>query len=103
MPASVSRASTRAFPISTAGSPSNKPLHQPPHFRDVQELAGPRHVHRLILLSIEVPGRRVHRDDELGASRQRAFQKTVVGFVPDDAELGQWIADGEALDNLSAN
>lgn len=49
---------------------------------DVEELAGPRHAYRLILLPIEVPWRRVHRDDELGACRQGAFQKTVVGFVP---------------------
>jgi hypothetical protein len=32
---------------------------------------------------------------------QRAFQKAVVGFVPDDAQLGQRIADGEGLHNLS--
>jgi hypothetical protein len=29
------------------------------------------------------------------------IQKTIVRFVPDDTELGQWIADGEALDNFS--
>jgi hypothetical protein len=52
------------------------------------------------LLPIEVSRCGVHRDDELGACRQRALQKTVVGFVSDDTELGQWIADGEALDNL---
>jgi hypothetical protein len=56
----------------------------------------PRHADRLILLSIEVPGRRVDRDDELGICGKRALQETVVGFVPDDTELGQGIADGEA-------
>jgi len=55
----------------------------------------------LILLPIEVTGRRVDCDDELGARRQRAFQESVVRFVPDDTELGQGIADGKALDDFS--
>jgi hypothetical protein len=94
---------TGSAPIAgaTAGSASNELLHQSAHFRDVQELAGPRHAHCLILLPIEVPGRRVHRDDEFGARDQRVLQKTVVRFVPDDAEVGQRIVDGEALDNFS--
>jgi len=54
----------------------------------------------LILLPIEVPRSGVHRDDELGACRQRAFQKAVVGLVPDDAQFGQRVADGKALDDL---
>jgi hypothetical protein len=56
-------------------------LHEPPVLRQVEELAGPHHTHCLILFPIEVPGRRVHRDDELGARRQCAFQKTIVRFV----------------------
>ena len=85
----------------TAASASNELLHQPSHLRDVQEFAGPRHAHRLILLPIEVPGSSVHRDDEFGVCGKRAFQKTVIWFVPDDTELGQRIADWEALDNFS--
>jgi hypothetical protein len=55
----------------------------------------------LVLLAIEVPGCRVHRDDELRVCAKRALEKTVVGFVPDDTELGQRIAHREALDNYS--
>ena len=54
----------------------------------------------MILLPIEVPRSGVHRDDELGARRQRAFQKAVVRFVSDDAEFGQRVADGKALHYL---
>jgi hypothetical protein len=55
----------------------------------------------LILLPIEVPWSRVHRDDELGADRQGAFQEAIVGLVPNDAQIGQRIADGKMIDNLS--
>jgi hypothetical protein len=55
----------------------------------------------LVLLAIEVPGCRVHRDDELRVRCKRALEKTVVRFVPDDTELGQWIAHREVLDNFS--
>ena len=94
-------ASAKSIAGATAGSASNELLHQSSHVRDAQKFAGPRHAHRLILLPIEVPGRRVYRDDKLGACRQRAFEKTVVGFVPDDTELGERLTDGEALDNVS--
>jgi len=50
------------------------------YLRNVQEFDEASHVHRLMVLSMDVPWR-VHRDDELGTRRQRAFQKTVVGFV----------------------
>jgi hypothetical protein len=36
------------------GGYASKLLHQPPYLRDGQELAGAHHVHRLILLPIEV-------------------------------------------------
>ena len=85
----------------TTASASTELLHQPPNLREVEEFAGSHHAHRLILLPIEVPWSGVHRDDELRACRQRAFQKAVVGLVPDDAQFGQRIADEEALDNLS--
>jgi hypothetical protein len=99
---SATNAESRHSSWSTSFSSASKELlHQSSHVRNVQEFAGPRHTHRLIVLPIEVPGRRVHRDDELGACRQRAFQKTVVGFVPDDAELGEGIADRETLDDFS--
>ena len=55
---------------------------------------------RLILLPIEVPGCRVHSNDEFRVRRKRALQETVVRFVPDDTELGQRIAHGKALDDL---
>ena len=84
----------------TARSATKELLHQSADLREVEELAGPHHAHRLILLPIEVPGSRVHRDDELGACRQRAFQKAVVGLVADDTQFGQRIADEEALDDL---
>jgi hypothetical protein len=56
---------------------------------------------RLILLPIEVPWSRVHRDDELRAYRQGTFQEAIVGLVPNDAQIGQRIADGKTFDNLS--
>ena len=55
----------------------------------------------MILLPIEVPWSRVHRDDELRAYRQGAFQEAIVGLVPNDAQIGQRIADGKTFDNLS--
>jgi hypothetical protein len=59
------------------------------------------HACRLILLPIEVPGSRVHRDDELRAYRRSAFQEAIVGLVPNDAQIGQRIADVKTFDNLS--
>jgi hypothetical protein len=55
----------------------------------------------LVLLPIEVPGRRIHRHDEFRVCGKRALEKTVVGFVPNDTELGQRIADREVLDDFS--
>lgn len=37
-------------------SPSIKLLHQSPYIRNVQKIAGTRHVHRLILFSSKCPG-----------------------------------------------
>ena len=85
----------------TAGSAPNEPLHQSSYVRDVQKFAGPHHVHRLVLLAIEVSGCRVHGHDEFRVCGKRAFEKTVVGFVPDNTELGQRIAHREALDDFS--
>ncbi len=67
---------------------------------DVEKFAWPRHSHRLILFPIEVPGCRVHRDDEFRVCGKRAFEKTVVGFVPDDTELGQRITHREARNDF---
>src|SRR5215210_3398930 len=75
----------------TVGSASSELLHQSSNFRDVQEFAGPRHVHRLVLLAIEVSGCRVDGHDEFDVGGKRALEKTVVRFVPDDTELGQRI------------
>jgi hypothetical protein len=72
----------------------------PPYLRDVQELAGTYHVHRLILFSIEVPRCCVHGDDEFRIRCKRTFQEPVVRFVPDNTELGQRIANGKALDDF---
>lgn len=55
----------------------------------------------MILLPVEVPGRRVHRDDEFDVRRKRAFEKPVVWFMPDHTRLAQRIADCEALNNFS--
>jgi hypothetical protein len=55
----------------------------------------------LILLAIEVPGRRVSGDDEFRVCGKRALEKTVVGLMPDDIELGQRIAHREPVDNFS--
>src|SRR5262249_52378269 len=52
-------------------------------------------------LPIEVPGCRVHGDDEFRFYGKSALEKTVVRFVPDDTELRKRIANGEALDNFS--
>jgi hypothetical protein len=52
-----------------------------------EEFTRPCHAHLLIFLPIEMPRCRIHRDDDFGASRQRAFQKTVIRFVPDYDEL----------------
>ena len=82
-------------------SAPSKPLHQSSYVRNVQKLAGPRYVHRLVLLAIEVSGCRVHGHDEFRVCGKRALEKTVVGFVPDDTELSQRIAHLEALDNFS--
>src|SRR4051812_30242714 len=78
-----------------AESASNQFLQQPTCLRDVQEFARPHHVHRLVNLTIEVPGCRVHGDDEFGVCDKRALEETVVGFVPDYAELGQRVAYGK--------
>ena len=82
-------------------SPSIKLLQQAPHIRNVQKLAGTRHVHRLILFPIEVPGCRVHGGNEFRIRCKRAFQEPVVWFVPDDTELGQRIAHREVVNNFS--
>jgi hypothetical protein len=50
----------------------------------------------LILLAIEVPGYRVHGDDEFRLYGKSALEKAVVWFVPDDTELREGIANGEA-------
>jgi hypothetical protein len=55
----------------------------------------------LVLLAIEVAGSSIHCDNEFRVRGKRALEKTVVGFVPDDTELGQRIAHREALDNFS--
>jgi hypothetical protein len=55
----------------------------------------------LVPLLIEVPECRVHGDDEFRFRCERVFQEPVVRFVPDDTELGQRIADWEALDDFS--
>jgi len=83
------------------GLASNQLLHESPHLREVQRLAGPRDTHSLILLPIEMTGSSIHRDDQLRVCGKGALEKTVVGFVPDDTELGQRIAHREALDNFS--
>jgi hypothetical protein len=53
------------------------------------------------LLSIEVTGSSIHRDDELRVRGKRAFEKTIIWFVADDTELGQRIAHREALDDFN--
>jgi len=83
------------------GSGSIELLHHSSDLWDVQKLARPCHLHGLVLLAIEVPGCRVHGDDEFRVCGKRALEKTVVGFVPDDTELGQRIAHRKALDNFS--
>ncbi len=79
---------------------STELLQQSSYLGEVEEFPGPRNADRLVLLPIEVPCCSVHRDDERGVGSECAFQKSVVSFVSDDTELGQRIADREALDNL---
>jgi hypothetical protein len=50
---------------------------------------------------ITVTGRSIHRDDEFRVRGKRALEKTIVGSVPNDTELGQRITHQEALDNFS--
>jgi hypothetical protein len=52
------------------------------------------------VLSVEVSGGCIHRDDELGVRRQGALEETVIWLVANDAQLGQWIADEDELDEL---
>ena len=82
-------------------SPSIKLLQQAPTSGTFKNSPGTRHVHRLILSPIEVPGCRVHGDNEFRIRCKRAFQEPVVWFVPDDTELGQRIAHREVVNNFS--
>jgi hypothetical protein len=43
----------------------------------------------------------VDSDDVIGVSRKGALQASVIWFVPDDAQLGERIADTAAFDDFS--
>jgi hypothetical protein len=43
----------------------------------------------------------VDSDDVVGVSRKSALQESVIWFVPDDAQLGERIADTAAFDDFS--
>jgi hypothetical protein len=90
-----------ASPIVGDESASHKLLYRPPDLREIEEFAWPHHAYRLILLPIEVSWSGVHRDDELRACRQGAFEEAIVRLVPDDAQFGQRIADEKAINDLN--
>ena len=48
-----------------------------------------------------MPGSGVHSDDVVGVSRKGALEESIIWFVPDDAQLGERIADAAAFDDLS--
>ena len=55
----------------------------------------------MIQLLIEMSGSGVDSDDVVGVSGKGALQESVIWFVPDDAQLGERIADTAAFDNFS--
>jgi hypothetical protein len=76
-------------------------VHESLHVRQVEKFARPCDRDLLILLSVEVTGSGIYRDDEIGTSDERAFQESIVWFVPDDMELSQRMTHAAHFNNLS--
>ena len=55
----------------------------------------------MVPLLVEMSASRVDGDDVVGVSRKSALQESIIWFVPDDAELGERIADTAAFDDFS--
>ena len=60
---------------------ARKSLHTPHNFGEIEILARPHHTHGLVAPPVEVPWSGVHRDDEVGARRQRALRKRLSGSL----------------------
>ena len=82
--------------FSTFGELSN----QGPDLWQIQQLARRDNAHGLKSFAVKVSGSGVDGDDKIGVGRERAFQKTVVGLMPDDAQFGQGMANTTVLHNF---
>ena len=86
---------------SASASISEELLHQAPDVGEVEEFARSHHAHRLVLLPVKVTGSGVNSNNEISAYRQRTFQETIVGFMPDDVQVRQGLALAAAVDDFS--